>query len=173
MYFWGHGMDGRDLPLRIALDGNGPTLIAGSQAKAPGPTFAAFRVQDSRNGQALRRIGPPYPPEREDFLFYGRISLGSLDPESSEVFRWDGRLRHSGTLGTHRLRDVLSSIAGLQSWEIEGPAELLDWPIPGDWVLRPGATRADLLKALEPILTDELKRSVRFTPVEVERDVKH
>ena len=44
-------------------------------------------------------------------------------------------------------------------------------PVPGDWIVRQGASKTDHLKALETILADELKKPIHFTPREVEREV--
>jgi WD40 repeat protein/beta-lactamase regulating signal transducer with metallopeptidase domain len=220
---WGN----RPLPFRIALDGGGATPIEGTDAKGPGATHAAFRIEESRqgrrlqpvnlligpdgkvltgwespwslerelearmrvkakvpawrirfdqryalsDGQALKHVGPPYPPERSDYQVLGGRGIGREDPERSEVFHWDGRLRPWGTMGTHQLRDVLGFVLKLRSGEFDGPAELLDRPVPGDWIVRPGASKTDLLNALEKILADELKMSIRFTQREVEREV--
>lgn len=122
------------------------------------------------DGQVLRHVGPPYPPERSEYLFYSSIG-GRPDPDRSEVFRWDGHLSAFGRMGSHRLRDVLGFVVKLGSGEFEGPAALLDRPIPGDWIFRQGTSREDLLKAMEAILAVELKMPVRFAPREVEREV--
>jgi WD40 repeat protein len=129
-------------------------------------------------GQLLKRIGPPYPPERLDYEFY---SLGASyagwrpDPNESFVFHWDGRLKSWGSSGVNypvnRLHDVLSSVLGFRRTEFDGPAELLAMPVPGDWIIREGAAKVELLQALEPILTVELKKPVHFTAREVEREV--
>jgi WD40 repeat protein/beta-lactamase regulating signal transducer with metallopeptidase domain len=216
----------RALPFRVALDGGGATLIAGTDAKAQGATYAAFGVQDSRHGtrlqpinlligpdgkvlagfdqprslerelearmgvkakvpawrdrfdghyaladgQVLKHVGPPYPPERSDYLLYSSRG-GPLDPDSSQVFQWEGRLRHWGGMGMHRLEDVLRFVLKLRRGEFDGPAELLTMPIAGDWIIRPGASKTDLLKSLETILADELKKPIHFVPRDVEREV--
>ena len=70
------------------------------------------------------------------------------------------------------MEDVLGFIVlNLRRGELECPAELLKIRIPGDWVVRPGASKADELKALEGIMADELKTPIHFTQREVEREV--
>jgi len=219
---WG----GRALPFRIALDGGGTTPIAGSDAKGPAATHAAFAVQGSQqgwrlnavnlfigpdgkvqagwsspwnleremvarmgvnpkvpawrlrfdkhyalvDGQILKRVGPPYPPERADYLFY-RSSGGSADLERSEVFRWEGRLRSWGSMGANSLQQVLGFVLKLGRGEFDGPPELLNMAVPGDWIVRQGVSQTDQLKALEKILAEELKQPVHLTSRQVERDV--
>ncbi len=60
---------------------------------------------------------------------------------------------------------------GFRKAEIEGPRELLEMAVPGDWVIRKGASKANLLKSLEAIIRDEFKQRVVFTQREVVRDV--
>ncbi len=77
-----------------------------------------------------------------------------------------------GQSGACRLEDVLGSLVlDLRRGEFEGLPELLNVRIPGDWVIRPGASKADGLKALERILADDLKTPIHFTQREVEREV--
>ncbi len=44
-------------------------------------------------------------------------------------------------------------------------------PVPGDWVLREGASGVDASACSAKILADELKKPIHFTPREVEREV--
>ena len=218
--------DNRALSFRMALDGGGPTPIEGTDANAPGATYAAFGVEESRHGrrlqplnlligpdgrvligsqrartferelegrmgvkakvpawrdrfdrryaladgQNLKHVGPPYPPERSDYLFY-TSSNWRYESAASSVFVWDGRLRHSGTMGVNRLEDVLGFVLKFRRGEFDGPAELLNMTVPGDWIIRLGVPKTDFLKPLETILADELKKPIRFTPREVEREV--
>ena len=93
------------------------------------------------------------------------------DPERSEVFRWDGRLRHWGSMGTNSLQQVLGFVVKLGRGEFDGPAELLNMPVPGDWIVSQDASETDQLKALEKILADELTKPIQFTPRDIEREV--
>jgi WD40 repeat protein/beta-lactamase regulating signal transducer with metallopeptidase domain len=216
----------RVVPFRIALDGGGATPIEGTDAKGPGATYAAFGVQESRNGrrpqpinlligpdgtvltafdhtwnlerelearmgvkakvpawrdrfdrryalaagQVLKRVGPPYPPERSDYMFYDSRG-GPANPDRSEIFRWDGRLHAWGSMGRSRLDDVLGMVLKCGRGEFDGSPELLNSHISGDWIFREGASKADGFKALETILSDELKKPIHFMPRETEREV--
>jgi hypothetical protein len=128
--------------------------------------------------QVLKRVGPPYPPERLDYEFYhlGASYIGwRPDPNESFVFHWDGRLKLRSSSGVNypvnRLRDVLGSVVGVRRTEGDGPGELLALPVPGDWIVQEGTPKPKLLEALEPILAQELKTAVRFTSREVQRAV--
>ena len=109
----------------------------GVKAKVPAWREGFDRHYALAEGQILKRVGPPYPPERSDYLFYNSRG-GPPDPDRSEVFLWDGRLRHWGTMGVHRLEDVLGFVLKFRRGEFDGPAELLAMPVPGDWIIRPG-----------------------------------
>ena len=143
----------------------------GVKAKVPEWRRRFDEAYALRPGQVLKRVGPPYPAERADFAFY-TVAGTRDDPHYSYVLRWDGRPRMWGSKRGDLLRDnVLVFVLGFGKAEIVGPRELVEMHVPGDWVIRPGASKADLLKGLETILRDELKQPVTFTEREVERDV--
>ena len=66
---WGN----RPLPFRLALDGGGPTPIEGTDAKGPGATYAAFGVQESRQGWRLQAVNLLVGPD-------GKVVLGVDSP---------------------------------------------------------------------------------------------
>src|SRR5262249_45293946 len=109
------------------------------------PKVPAWRMRFNQryalaDGQVLKRVGPPYPAERSDYLFYLRFGQRS-DTEHSEVFYWDGSLRHRGGMGIDSLQQVLGFVLNFGRGELDGPAELLNMSVPGDWVVRSGASR--------------------------------
>lgn len=55
--------------------------------------------------------------------------------------------------------------------QFEGPDELLKLKVPGDWIVRKGATDAEKLQALEIILQQELGKQISFQKREVTRPV--
>ena len=187
----------RELPFRVALDGGGPTAIAGTDAHGPWPDVRRLR----RAGESAGRSTPPVNlldrprrhgargvrptvrsleseletrmgvkakvpalarpfrpallrspmdrssnasgrhilPSGHDYLFSTSRGVSQTGPDRSEVFRWDGRLRHWGTMGCIDLQDVLGFVLKFRRGEFDGPAELLNKPIPGDWIVRQGA----------------------------------
>ena len=146
----------------------------GSEAKRARVAQAAFEQRHTLLPRAKTfsgEFGPPYPAERSDYDFYTSSRPAGKLP-SAYVFHWDDQLRMYGSFRWGLLRDdVLKFALGFRQAEIEGPRELLEMAVPGDWVIRKGASKADLLKALEAIFRDEFKQSVVFTQREVERDV--
>jgi WD40 repeat protein/beta-lactamase regulating signal transducer with metallopeptidase domain len=163
----GKVLKGLDSPWTLERDLQGRM---GVKAKIPAWRLRFDKQYALVDGQILRRVGPPYPPERSEYLFYTSRGMRP-DPERSEIFRWDGRLRHWGSMGTNSLQQVLGFVFKLRRGQFDGPAELLNMLIPGDWIVDQGASTADVLKALEKILADELKKPIHFTPREIEREV--
>ena len=177
--------DWTEAPINVLIGPDGKVLEAGPgvgtiaskletamgvKAKVPAWRQRFEEIYSLRPGQVLKRVGPPYPVERSDYSFY---TSSSLPGEScTYIFHWDGHLRKYGTTGMNRLADdVLVFALRFRKAEIEGPRELLEMEVKGDWIIRPGTSKADLLKALEAILRDELKLNVKFTEREVEGDV--
>lgn len=142
----------------------------GIKAKVPAWRERFDRIYALADKQILKHIGPPYPPERADYILY-ELHDGMINSDRSEVFRWNGRLQRSGSMGMHRLEDVLGFVLKFRRGEFDGPAKLLAMPVEGDWIIRQGVSKTDLLKPLETILANELKQPVHFTPREVEREV--
>ncbi len=60
---------------------------------------------------------------------------------------------------------------GLKGTQIDGPRDLLDKYLPGDWVVRTGANDAEILRRLSAILRDELSLPVKMDFREVQRPV--
>jgi WD40 repeat protein len=163
----GKVLKGLDSPWTLERDLEGRM---GVKAKIPAWRLRFDKQYALVDGQILRRVGPPFPPERTDYLFYLRRG-GRPDPESAEVFQWDGRLHHWGSMRTNSLEQVLGFVLKLRRGEFDGPAELLNMRVPGDWIISQGASKTEELKALEKILADELKKPIHFTRREIEREV--
>lgn len=69
------------------------------------------------------------------------------------------------------LDNVLRQSLNIPADQFEGPAELLNLTLPGDWIVRNGSTDAEKLKALEGILKKEIGKDIRFESRNVQRDV--
>ena len=59
----------------------------------------------------------------------------------------------------------------LKSFEYDGPKELLNIELPGDWIIRDEVSQKVKLKALEELLAEELDRYIQFEKRIVEREV--
>jgi beta-lactamase regulating signal transducer with metallopeptidase domain len=111
-------------------------------------------------GQILKRIAPPFIPER------GRYFGG--DPKPDLIwFHWKDGLQFAGLgvfePGTHAsLGSALALVLRLKSYEYEGPEELLNLELPGDWILRDEAPAEAKLYALEQLLASQIGRAIRI-----------
>ena len=146
--------------------------------RPPDPPVPAWRKRFNETyrleeGEVLRRIAPPFIPERKEYYVQEDPSQARRisEPPDYFTFHWDGELRKGG-LGFTRTRSldaVLRHNLRLASFEFEGPPELLDLEITGDWIIRKGTSPAARLKALEGILRRQVGRAIRFDSRRVER----
>lgn len=87
-------------------------------------------------------------------------------------FSWDGKLDGKG-MGFGGVRDLTEplDLFGLQSYEYEGPEEVLKMELPGDWIVRTNTTIEERMAALEQLLAEEIDRKISFEKRMVERKV--
>lgn len=135
--------------------------------------YATYRLEKD---ETLRRIAPPFIPERRDYYIneHRHQALAIPRPPTYFIFHWDGELINWGcgfTGGKHSLAEVMTSNLELQRYEFEGPEELLKLEVPGDWIVRRGTKPEERLRALEKILLDEMNQPIRFERRTVEREV--
>ncbi len=126
------------------------------------------------NGQILKRIAPPFIPERRDYYVNEHSYQASAIPQGPAImnFSWDGKLKGEG-MGFGGVRDLTEplDLFGLQSYEYEGPEELLSLKLPGDWIVRTNTTIEERMAALEQLLAEEIDRKISFEKRMVERKV--
>lgn len=151
-----------------------PTPAAQEPAASGPEAFdALYRLDDD---QVLKRIAPPFLPERDDYYRSrepAQVKAAGL-PDFI-AFHWNGKLIQrsagfSNGKGIYPLSGLLCD-CGLASYEFEGPKDLLDANIAGDWLIREGARRDAVLQALSDTLKDDLGRDIRFAKGQVEREV--
>ena len=65
----------------------------------------------------------------------------------------------------------LYDLLGVRQVDLAGPAELLDYDLSGDWVIRRGASLHERHRALETYLRKEFDLAIRIEKQEVEQDV--
>jgi uncharacterized protein (TIGR03435 family) len=150
---------------------------------ASAPILAAMAKDHGyglEEGQDVRRVAPPFPPIRMEYYRTGHPSQSEAIKEgpSAMVFLWtDGKLRNWGmTFGDsadpgYNLTGGLDSLLDIKSQQIDGPSELLETRLAGDWVIREGADQAAVLKQLQDILQNEFLLPVKLEFREVEREV--
>ena len=139
--------------------------------------YQIYRLEDH---QILKRIAPPFIPERLDYFVNEDPIQAAVGPEPNPpdtfFLHWDGEVLKnwgSGFMGGRglSLEGVLRYILGLASFEYAGPEELLDLEIPGDWIVRPSASIEEKLSALTQISSQDLNRPFLFERSTVEREV--
>jgi hypothetical protein len=85
-------------------------------------------------------------------------------------------LRHSATVGgpgrvERSLNYVIDSVCGIPFQEIEGPKQLLERPITGDFVVRLGVPAEELVPEFEKILWNECNLRVQLNFEEEQRNI--
>lgn len=162
-------------------------LVAAAPAQAPDPAAAApvpewkarferaYRLED---GQVLRRLAPPHIAERLTYYRAEHAGQAQAIPEPPDSFLFfvepDGKFHNWGmsfTGGKVPLSLVLTFPLGMQTYEFEGPANLLSIDLVGDWVVRPEAPTEQKLAALSRVIKEGTGRLVTFEKRPVERDV--
>ncbi|MBN2582827.1 MAG: hypothetical protein JXL80_07130 [Planctomycetes bacterium] len=159
----------------LAEPAPGPEPEPAADAEAWRKRFnEVYRLED---GQVLKRIAPPFIPERAEYYkAEHKFQWEAIhDPPTFFTLCWDGALQNSG-LGfssgdSHSLRDVLAKNLEMSESEFEGAEEVLSIQLPGDWILRLETPLADYLKALEKIASKETGHTIRIESRQVERDV--
>jgi hypothetical protein len=133
-----------------------------------------YRVEP---GKVLKRVAPPFPKERMEYYRIGHPSQAQSVPDgpSAMIFQQrDGKLKNwsmtfSGDSG-HSVEGLITGLTGIRSQMIEG-GDVREARVPGDWVLRVGATDAKIIKQLAEILRNELSLDVQMEFREIERPV--
>jgi len=123
-----------------------------------------YRLEDD---EVLRRIAPPFIPQRRDYYIDEASRPESHKPESpcQFCFKWDGALELYSTSfneWNHRLDCLIRMVLGLADYEYEDPDGLLGVELSGDWIVRGDAPRKAKLRAMEAILARDLGRTIRF-----------
>jgi hypothetical protein len=178
----GAGLAARATPAGRPADA-GKAARAGGPARRPQPGDAGAKgalADFARRyalppGVDLKRVGPPFPPSR---LVYYRLNVphrGNQPVSEAMYFRWrGGKLTWWGMQVGGRgsaLRDLPRMLGDVYPQQIEGPAELLDAVIDGDFVARAGIPAARLVPALEKVLRKDCGLRVKLALRQVERKV--
>jgi len=136
------------------------------------------KVYRLEKAQVLKRIPPPFIPEREIYYLveHEHQARHIRTPPDYFTFHFaeEKGLRNWGLgfgNGTRTLASVLENTLGMKSYQYEGPRALLSLDLPGDWVVRPDAPESEKLVALGRIASEAHGRLLRFESREVERDV--
>ena len=127
------------------------------------------------NQEVIKRIPPPYPPERVQLSLrhaYGnKLPDVDLSRHGTTVFNWvePAKLQYwSFTQGVSNVGSILA-LADIHRYQLEIPGELRSQTLPGDWIVRKSATADERLRAVQALLL-QLPRPIRLQKRKVERD---
>jgi hypothetical protein len=129
----------------------------------------AYRLEP---GQHVKRVAPPFIPQRDPFLTHLTIYGGSRpDTERLTIVQTDSEPL-TGTAGGADLRSILRSLMpfGMPDDACKCSAELVKLKLPGDWVFREEASLDERFAALAKILREELNLDLEIERREVARD---
>ncbi len=147
---------------------------------ASAPWQTAFdQVYSLKDGEVLKRIAPPFIPERMDWYraeFPGQAASSPEGPPLCVTMSWDKRMvgmtaTFTCDPTTLMLEHVFQSLTGLSLNHVMIPSDLLKLEVPGDWIVRDGADTETIIKELARILHDELNCDAQFTKVDMPREV--
>ncbi len=129
--------------------------------------------------EILRHIAPPYPPRRAAYWRLANpnefgVPADREEPRLVASYRWDGKLHcedFSMGSGGWPLITVCDAVHRIKSQQISGPPELLQTPLPGDWVYREAVPDEVFARQFEAILRQELQLPIHLEFREVKREV--
>jgi hypothetical protein len=132
------------------------------------------------DGQFVKRIPPPWIPEREYYYRVENAAQAQAMPEMPSYMMMrvqNGRLLNSGMgwMGNNNFRrapsSVIQSVAGVRTYQMEVPAALAALDVGGDYLLREPSTPQQKLDGLAKIFGEVARKQLRFVQKELERDV--
>jgi hypothetical protein len=147
-------------------------LLLGKKPRDPNRKERFEQAYALKETQLLKRVPPPFLPERARFLA-ATLPSRSMMMEATLVFNYDGNLRLGRITGQNSigLKEAFTLVVGLKPFEIDVPKDLLAMRISGDWVRRKDADTTFLILELEKILRSQVKLPLRFEGREVVREV--
>lgn len=167
----GHGED---------IQGQGSDLLRNIQ-NASAPVLAEMAEKHGyglEEDQLVRVVRPPFPDIRMKYYQTGNPGQAKAIPRGPDAmsFRWkDGQMSNWGmTFGNgqgYSVSDVLCTLQGFASREIEGDGELIGTDVSGDWIVREGASNSEFLEQIEQLLRVEYELPIRLKYEDVEREV--
>ncbi|MBL4699850.1 MAG: M56 family metallopeptidase [Phycisphaeraceae bacterium] len=132
-----------------------------------------YRLNDD---ELIRRIAPPFIPERMDYYNVTSRAQAQAIPRGPNVmtFKWEqGQAQNPGiTFGNGiGLSHAFTSVVDLHLYELICDQSILDTKVLGDWIVRPDQSMAMKFAALEKILDEQVNLKIHFEPSNREQDV--
>lgn len=117
-------------------------------------------------GQVLKRVAPPFIPERAAYLraFNNMFELDLTSSSQLYGFSWNGREAEFSqwSSGASRLGMVIHDLLHVPTYKLDMRPADYNRPVPGDWVFRNGATAPEQFADLSRILAAEEHLQLRF-----------
>lgn len=119
------------------------------------------------DNQVLKRVAPPFIPERMNYYFADSPGQAAAIPSGPTymTFHWDGNIKNWGmgfSDAPYSIEGIITNALEVSRGQFEGPASVLDAPLPGDWIIRIPSSAEDRMRAFTDILRNELKMKVRL-----------
>lgn len=134
----------------------------------------AYRLADN---EAAKYVPTPFIPERR---MYCEDLQRQVGPGSYGAFPYrfvfeqqpDGSIERWLTYGRDTALENAQNLARvLRVWQFQGDPTLLEYHLPGDWVVRPGATPEQVLPVVADALSERLGFEVVFSHRREQNDV--
>ncbi|HXE54593.1 MAG TPA: sigma-70 family RNA polymerase sigma factor [Tepidisphaeraceae bacterium] len=169
----------------VVIDPNKATTdsISAAPALMPAAPAGGWRatfnqLYSMQPGETVKRIAPPYIPEREtffkDMMKNSGPGFGSMShADSAALFYWDGQQANWAMENSSQLTfgALAHQFAGLWTFDFDGAGSLLGLKMPGDWIVRKDSTAAQRMMVLEGIANQQFGQHVHLSPRTVDRDV--
>jgi hypothetical protein len=131
-----------------------------------------YRLADS---EVVKFFPAPFIPERAEFLRWRRVVSAENLPHLGRWqvgFNWDGKKADYWSLSASKgsIASALS-VAGLGRADYEGDPQTLHTELAGDWLVRKGAPRDEIIAAVARTIRQVLKRKIEIEKVRVKREV--
>jgi RNA polymerase sigma factor (sigma-70 family) len=151
--------------------------LLGVDGKRPPWRDRFDKVYGLAPGEVLRRVKPPFIPERDKFITREISGPGNEGPAGLRlVLWWDGAIRTRYPVGSslpdivrHIAADAGGSLPPHDAFEFAEGLRRLD--LPGDWIVRVGTTVEARLEAFRGAVKEGLGRSIRCERRQATRNV--
>ncbi len=133
------------------------------------PFDALYRLEA---GEVLKRIAPPYIPERASFISRMDPTGAAANEKFGLAFMWEDQITAvRGPLPSIPLGTMLSYCLDIPTYKVELPDTVRTMRLSGDWMVRQSASEDQKLAALSKILKEQWGTTWEFQKKQVERDV--
>jgi hypothetical protein len=130
------------------------------------------------DGEALKRIAPPFIPERKTYYFKEETDQAKYiaDPPTYFTFHWTGSSFQKWGYGFSdakgmSIRQILRDVLELKSYEYQLPKDTPSFQLKGDWMVDVTAEIDAKLQKLCDIVRAANGPSLKFTQREIEQRV--